>query len=257
MYLKESRVKIIRPYAMIMNNNNLKFASSNIEYAARVSHRSEEMQAENTAQRFLHAVVIGHGDWSVVEHASVSVEMVVDRGITHELVRHRLFAFTQESTRFVNYAKKMPPSFIYPKTDIECEHCLNGVEIRVTGSGQRPMTWLHVVDSEGRREFCAYDPLWLYAINEAETAYKDLINQGWRPQEARSVFPNALASKIIVTGNLRNWRHFFLMRTTKETHPQMRQVTIPLLSDFQENVPILFDDIIPEMRQVENIAKGR
>src|ERR1700757_1051683 len=118
-------MKIIRPYATIINPTTLQGALRGIEYAARISHRSEDLQTETSAERFVDAVVMKHGDWSVVEHVSASVEMVVDRGITHEIVRHRIASYTQESTRFVNYAKKMPPAFIYPKPEIECEHCLN------------------------------------------------------------------------------------------------------------------------------------
>jgi thymidylate synthase (FAD) len=87
--------------------------------------------------------------------------------------------------------------------------------------------------------------------------YRALLSEGWRPQEARSVLPNALSSKILVTMNLRSWRHFFLMRTTKEAHPQIRQVVIPLLQEFQCLVPVLFEDIVPESRQVDNISRGR
>lgn len=212
-------MNIIQPYAKIMEPEQLAQALKRIEYAARVSHRSEDESGLNT-ERFIRAVVLQHGDWSVVEHVSCSVEFVVDRGITHEIVRHRIASYTQESTRFVNYAKKMPPSFIYPKDgppDID----------------------------------------WLKAISQCEESYKALLEKDWRPQEARSVFPNALASKIIVTFNLRQWRQFFLMRTTKEAHPQMRQVTIPLLAEFKTLVPVLYEDIIPEARQADNIAKGR
>lgn len=193
-----------------------------IEWAGRISHRSEEAQTPDSYDRFIRAVVLHHGDWSIVEHASVSVDMLVDRGITHEIVRHRLFSFTQESTRFVNYEKKMPASFIMPPGLNEAQ--------RIS---------------------------WQRNIGEAEMSYKEAISQGLAPQIARSVFPNALASRIIVTGNLRNWRHFLLMRTTKEAHPEMRQVTITLLAEFQAKIPILFEDIEPNGRQVTNIAKGR
>lgn len=212
-------MKIVKPYAKVMEPDLLATALTRVEYAARVSHRSEDEASANT-ERFIRAVVIQHGDWSVTEHVSASVEFLVDRGITHEIVRHRIAAYTQESTRFVNYAKKMPPSFIYPK------------------------------DGEP-------DADWVAAITQCEKSYRALLERGWRPQEARSVFPNALSSKIVVTYNLRSWRHFFLMRTSKEAHPQMRQVTIPLLADFQRLVPVLYEDIVPESRQVENIAKGR
>jgi thymidylate synthase (FAD) len=212
-------VIIVKPYAKIMEPELLAKALERVEYAARVSHRSEDETSVNT-EKFIRAVVLQHGDWSVVEHVSASVEFLVDRGITHEIVRHRIASFTQESTRFVNYAKKMPPTFIYPK------------------------------DGEP-------DPDWVASIKQAEVSYRVLLAKGWRPQEARSVFPNALSSKIIVTMNLRTWRHFFLMRTSKEAHPQMRQVTIPLLAEFQKLVPVLYEDIVPESRQVDNIAKGR
>jgi len=212
-------MKIVKPYAKIMEPDELSRALHRIEYAARVSHRSEDESGLNT-ERFIRAVVLQHGDWSVVEHVSASVEFLVDRGITHEIVRHRIASYTQESTRFVNYAKKMPPTFIYPK------------------------------DGEPDEE-------WVAAIDQCEKSYRALLDKGWRPQEARSVFPNALSSKIVVTFNLRTWRHFFLMRTSKEAHPQMRQVTIPLLAEFQRLVPVLYEDIVPESRQVDNIAKGR
>lgn len=193
-----------------------------IEWCGRISHRSEEAQTETSWEKFIQAVVIGHGDWSIVEHASATVDFMVDRGITHEIVRHRLFSFTQESTRFVNYEKKMPPNFVMPEV--------------ITDNLQ---------------------DIWQQAITNCENMYRVLIKAGVTPQIARSVFPNALASRLIVTGNLRNWRHFFIMRTTKEAHPQMREVTIPLLEEFKAKIPILFDDIEPLAKQSEGMKKGR
>jgi thymidylate synthase (FAD) len=243
-------MKIVQPYAKIMEPELLAQSLQRIEAAARISHRSEDGQTADTAEKFIRAVVLDHGDWSVVEHVSISVEFLVDRGITHEIVRHRIASYTQESTRFVNYAKKMPPSFIYPIVGVECPHCIAGEEVRKRDS--LGGNWGH--DSLIK---CPYDPLWLTAIDTVEKSYVALIAQGWRPQEARSVFPNALSSKILVTCNLRSWRQIFLMRTSKEAHPQMRQVMIPLLDEFQRLVPVLFEDIVPESRQVANIAKGR
>jgi thymidylate synthase (FAD) len=243
-------MRIIRPYAKLFAIEQDVLRS--IERAARVSHRSEDMENENSTERFIKDVVVGHGDWSVVEHITARVEFYVDRGITHEIVRHRLFSYTQESTRFVNYEKRIPPKFIYPKIDVECEHCLVGKESRKSDEN----TWYHDIGSgigPWTIEKCLYDQDWLVAIDAAETQYRNLLIKGWRPQEARSVFPNALASKIIMTGNLRAWRHFLIMRTTKEAHPQMRQVTIPLLGSFKSHVSILFDDIQPEARQIDNL----
>ena len=206
-----------------------------IEYFGRFSHATEEAQTPESWRRFIPAVVMGHGDWSIVEHATATVDMLVDRGITHEVVRHRLFSFTQSSTRFINYAKKMPPSFIEPPglTD----------DAARAGNGEQ-------VELSTRQ-------LWRHAISTSESSYRDLLAAGFAPQIARSVFPNALASRIAVTGNLRNWRLFLLMRTTKEAHPQMRRVTIPLLAEFKLKIPLLFDDIQPESRQIDNLRLPR
>jgi len=244
-------MKIVEPYAKIVDEISLTGALQRIEYAARISHASEDGQTDNSAERFLRAVVLGHGDWSVVEHVSVSVEFLVDRGITHELVRHRIASYTQSSTRFINYAKKMPPTFLYPKPEVICDRCIGGGEAYRNSEGE----WVHRANDT--HYDCFYDRHWMNAVSSCEYDYRQLLEKGWRPQEARSVFPNALSSKILMTCNLRSWRHFLLMRTTKEAHPQMRQVTIPLLAEFQRLVPVLFEDIIPKSRQVDNIAKGR
>ncbi len=217
-------MNIVKPYATLMDVPTREIGIKllqKIEWCGRISHRSEEAQTPESWDRFIRAVVLGHGDWSIVEHVSATVDFLVDRGITHELVRHRLFSFTQESTRFVNYEKKMPASFVMPELN-EAQRCS-----------------------------------WERNISEAEMSYKEMISQGCAPQIARSVFPNALASRIIITGNLRNWRHFLLMRTTKEAHPQMRQVTIPLLSEFKQRIPILFEDIEPMAKQSDAIRSGR
>lgn len=201
-----------------------------VEYAARISHRSEHLQNENTLERFINAVVVKHGDWSVTEHESVSVEMLLDRGCTHELVRHRIAAYTQESTRFVNYTKQMESSYIYPI----------------------------VLDRlEKFPESCTAYQDWLAFVTTADRGYQAMLKHGWRPEEARSLLPNALASKIMVTMNLRSWRHVFLMRSSIETHPQLREQTGLLLEEFKRCIPIIYDDITPDERQVTNLGKGR
>jgi thymidylate synthase (FAD) len=226
-----------------------------IEWCARISHRSEEAQKDDSFTRFLKNVVIEHGDWSVVEHVSVSVDAVVDRGITHEWVRHRLFSYTQESTRFVNYEKKMPPAFIYPQVGVECPDCLVGDDPDWSINGDNHH---HEKGGHATKHWpCFYDSDWRDAILWAEERYKRLLAKGWRPQEARSVFPNALASRIISTTNLRCWRHQLIMRTSAEAHPQMRQVTIPLLAEFKKTFPILFDDIIPNEKQAIAMRKAQ
>lgn len=233
---RKETVNIVEPYARIHYPDYLQALFVNhpksygiallkeVEQFARVSHRSEDLITPDSWERMLKTVVMDRGDWSVTEHEKVTCEFYVDRGITHEIVRHRIGAYTQESTRFVNYVKKMLPNFIQPD--------------------------LHDAGVEA-------ESIWYAAIEACEYAYQKLVALGLAPQLARSVFPNALASKIIVTYNLRSWRHFFLMRTSKEAHPQMRQVTIPLLREFQATIPLLYDDIEPEQRQIDNMRKAR
>lgn len=222
---------IIEPYAKIMTIHGMPaslesgiVALRHVEWCGRISHRSEEAQTPDSWRRFIQAVVLEHGDWSITEHVNVTVDMHVDRGITHEIVRHRLCAFTQESTRFVNYEKKMPPAFVNPFDAAD--------------------------NSTARR-------IWEVAVQDSERAYKMLLEVGCAPQIARSVFPNALASRIIITTNLRNWRHVLIMRTTKEAHPQMRQVMLPLLAAFKRCIPLLYDDIEPLSKQSEGMRRAR
>lgn len=189
-----------------------------IERIARISHRSEEQQTEDSWKRLIKAVVIDHGDWSVVEHASATVLAYADRGVQQEWTRHRLFSPTIESTRFVNYAKKMPASFVEPP----------GM------TGDQTL-------------------IWRKAMEGAESAYQAMILAGAAPQIARSVLPLGLGSLMAFTSNLRNWRHMFIMRTTKETHPQYREISIPLLDQFKKAYPLLFDDIEPMKRQIDNM----
>lgn len=212
-------METVEPYARIINLESGENLLRQVEWIGRISHRSEDAQTPDSWRKFIRAVVLEHGDWSITEHAVVTVDARVDRGITHEWVRHRIGSYTQESSRFVNYEKKMPPLFIKPPLPEEAE-----------------------LD-------------WRQSITTAEAAYKRLLAAGCAPQIARSVFPNALAARIIVTYNLRAWRHFFLMRTCREAHPQMRQVTIPLLAEFKEKIPLLYDDIEPNARQADNINR--
>ncbi len=233
-------MKIVEPYAKMLSDICLEVATAGqfslsegilklkrVEYCARVSHASEDNITAESYDRFIRSVVLQHGDMSVIEHEKVTCEFLVDRGITHEIVRHRIGSYTQESTRFVNYQKKGGEAkFIIPL--IPC----------------------------GQQDLAARD-YWVKAMYNCEQAYMALIDAGVKPQIARSVLPNALASKIIVTYNLRSWRHFFIMRCSAEAHPQMRQVCDPLLAEFKEKIPILYEDIEPGQRQAEAMRKLR
>lgn len=210
-----------------------------IEEFSRISHRSEDYMTDDTWLKFIQFVVMTKGDWSVVEHAQAAVVFRLDRGITHELVRHRLFSYTQESTRFVNYGK----------TDQKGNR-VRDMEFIIPQEWDKN-TW-DMTDAEKE----AWEDYRLGCI-EAEQRYLRQIQRKIKPQIARNCLPIGLASTIAVSGNLRNWRHLFMMRTSKETHPEFRRVTEPLLLQFQERIPVLFDDILPGYQQSEMQSKPR
>lgn len=218
MNIIEPSFKILTPTDRESGIEQLRF----IEQMARISHRSEDLQTPNTWEKFIKFVVMTKGDWSVVEHAYSTVLFRIDRGITHELVRHRLFSFTQESTRFVNYKKKGSLDFIQPST-LSGEH----------------------------------DNVFQRGVEMAEKTYLAMLENGASPQIARSVLPNSLATTIAVTGNLRSWHHILIMRTTQETHPDFKGIMIPLLEEFKARVPLLFDDITPGQKQADALSKPR
>jgi thymidylate synthase (FAD) len=149
------------------------------------------------------------GHHAMIEFGDIIVRFVTNRGVTHELVRHRLFSFAQESTRYVRYDGRM--EFI------------------------RPCWW---EDSTTTQQI-----IWKDALLCAERHYKELLDFGWRPEQSREVLPNSLKTEIVVKGNIREWRHCLQLRTSKKAHPQIRALMLPLLAELKERVPVLFNDI--------------
>ena len=183
-----------------------------LELAGRVCYKSEDRITEDSAADFIGRIVRS-GHESVIEHAGATVRFVCDRGVTHELVRHRLASYSQESTRYANYAKDK-----------------FGREITVI----RPHFW---AEDDARYE------LWKQAMLAAEKAYLDLVDAGATAQEARSVLPNSLKTEIVMTANMREWRHVLKLRCDTPAHPQIRQVMLPLLAEFNRRLPALFVDL--------------
>ena len=205
-------MKIINPSFEILSPVDGQAILQHIERCGRVCYKSEDKITDTSAQTFVGSI-IKRGHEAVLEHASVTVKFVVDRGVSHEIVRHRLAAYCQESTRYCNYSK-------------------DGF------GGQVTFIQPNFLD-RGTRGW----ELWVLACEQAEKAYFDLLNWGCAPQEARAVLPNSLKTEVVMTANLREWRHFFKLRTAPAAHPQMREVTIPLLRRMQELIPVVFDDI--------------
>lgn len=205
-------MKIIKAGFHILSPVDGQKILKSIEEAGRVCYKSEDKITEDSAEKFV-AGIIKRGHEAVLEHESIRVKFIVDRGVSHEIVRHRLAAYCQESTRYCNYSKGQ-----------------FGEEITVI----EPCFWDK--DSDLMRD-------WRSAMRMAENHYLGLLHQGASPQEARSVLPNSLKTEVVMTANLREWRHFFKLRTAPAAHPQMREVAIALLKEFQKLVPVVFDDI--------------
>lgn len=208
-------MQIIEPYFEILHMAETNEIYRLLELAARTCYKSEDKIAQDTAESLLRRLMkTGHE--SVIEHISISVRIVCDRGITHELVRHRLCSFSQESTRYANYGKDK-----------------FGKEITVI----RPIFWptSHIMY-----------PIWKDQMLQAEKAYMIMLNNGAKAQEARSVLPNSLKTDIVTTANLREWKHMFKLRCGKAAHPQIRQIMLPLLAEFHSRIPIFYEELFKE-----------
>lgn len=206
-------MKIISASFEILTPINREEIIKDIEKIGRTCYKSEDKITNDSAIDFV-KLIITRGHESVLEHKIISVKFICDRGVSHEIVRHRIASYAQESTRYCNYSKDK-----------------FGKEITVI----QPYFWGY--DTHAYEE-------WSNAMIDAERYYFNLIKWGVSAQEARSVLPNSLKTEIVVTMNLREWRYFLKLRTSEKAHPQMRELTVPLLNTFKEYLPEIFNDII-------------
>lgn len=208
-------MQAIKAYTQIYGEINGQEILQKIERIGRTCYKSEGKIKDDSAEKFV-AGLIKRGHEAMLEHESITVKFVVDRGISHEIVRHRLASFAQESTRYCNYSKDdfgSEITFIIP----------------------------YYLDYKSE----AWNT-WKKTMEECEKAYFKLLDIGLMPEEARSVLPNSLKTEVVMTANLREWRHFFKLRaanTTGKAHPQMLEVTRPLLEELKQLIPVVFDDI--------------
>ena len=220
-------MKFIKPYYEIRTDlTRVAEMLMSIEDAGRTCYKSEDKITPDSAPGFIKGI-ISRGHESVIEHETLSVRFVCDRGVSHELVRHRLCSFSQESTRYCNYSKDKfgnELTFIMPEWVPYTEEQLKDL-----------------IDEHYYED----DPpiVWGMAMMQAEVYYLTLLQLGWSPQQARSVLPNSLKTEIVMTANFREWREIFRQRTAPGAHPQMRELMVPLLAELKEKIPIIFDDI--------------
>lgn len=208
-------MKIITSSFNIMDKIDGNELLKKIELCGRVCYKSENVISDESSINFVRKI-IQSGHESVLEHEKISVRIICDRGVSHEIVRHRIASYSQESTRYCNYSRdKFDGELVFIK----------------------PCFW--------KNDNINYN-IWKHTMEMCEKAYLDMIRNGAMAQEARSILPNSLKTEIVMTMNLREWRHFLKLRTAKGAHPQMREITIPLLESMKELVPIIFDDIVAE-----------
>ena len=189
-----------------------------IERCARVCYKSEDRITDDSAEKMV-AALIRSGHEAMLEHYSFTVKFICDRGVSHELVRHRIASFAQESSRYCCYAKDK-----------------FGKELTFIN----PCFWEPDSDNYAR---------WFHEMDEAEKIYLAMIESGATPEQARDILPTSIKTEIVMTANLREWRHFFKLRAegvTGKPHPQMLEITIPLLKELKQKVPVIFDDIMSE-----------
>jgi thymidylate synthase (FAD) len=222
-------MKLIKPYYEIISPIKGDDILKTLEKVARTCYKSEDKITEDSAEKMI-KILLSKKHEAMIEFFDIIVKFVCDRGVSHEIVRHRLASYAQESTRYCNYSKdkfENQITFIIP-------------------------SWCNIYESQWTHEQAISSNdlngeinslLWLQQMSWSEKVYNKLIKEGWQAQQARSVLPNSLKTEINVKMNLREWRHFFKLRCAQAAHPQMRELAIPLLNEFKEKIPIIFDDI--------------
>lgn len=204
-------VQIVSPSFEVLTPINPEFVLRHIERCGRTCYQSFDKMDDTSHLRFLKHIISRHHE-SVIEHFSVSVKLITDRAIANELVRHRLASYSQESTRYCCYAKDK-----------------FGHEISVI----KPIQL-----EEGSATY----QVWLDEMKSIEQSYFKMIDAGSTPETARSVLPCCLKTEIVVSANLREWKHIFFMRCSEAAHPDVRDLMRKLKKEFQKNIPIIFDD---------------
>ena len=211
-------MKIIEPSVEVLDNLDGQAILKKIEKIGRVCYKSENNITDDSAERFIKNIM-KNGHESVLEHVSISVRVICDRGVSHEIVRHRIASYSQESTRYCNYSKDKfgnELTFIRP--------CYWGTENRDGSINGKLLIWEDTMQG-------------------IENNYIALLENGATPEQARSILPNSLKTEIVMTMNLREWRHFFKLRCAKAAHPQTREVANMILEVFKSKIPVVFDDI--------------
>jgi len=193
-----------------VKDDDWKAEALNIEKIARLCYKSED-KITDTSYRQMLANLVKREHFAMIEHGTMTVKFITDRGVSHEIVRHRVASYAQESTRYCNYS-------------------LDKFNNEIT-----------VISPVGIVENSSQWDIWKHSCETAEKAYFALLSQENKPQIARAVLPNSLKTEIVMTANFREWLHFFKLRTLgTAAHPQIRDLTLPLYENCKINLPEIF-----------------
>jgi thymidylate synthase (FAD) len=223
-------MKVIDQYHEITNTSHfdpIGFIGRN----ARICYKSEDKSTPSSDKKLVE-MLVKKGHHSQIEHVYVTVKFITNRGVTHELARHRHINASQESTRYCRYDGDMV--FIRP------------VWFSENLVGDWPDVGAFNYKSYGISDV---EFLWLSACDSSADFYQSLLEFGQSPQKARTVLNNALKTEMAITANLREWRHILKLRTSKAAHPQIRALMFNLMADLQQQIPIVFDNIILQSQQ--------
>ena len=207
-------MKIINPSVQLEDEIDGQEILKKIERIGRTCYKSEGNITKDSAEKFVKNIMNKNHE-SVLEHVSISVRVICDRGVTHEIVRHRIASYSQESQRFCNYSNdKFGNELTFIKPIFDKYKCDAGMY-------------------DTFEDTCRF----------IEKRYFEMLKHGATPQEARSILPNSIKTEIVMTMNLREWRHFFKLRCDKAAHPQTREIANMILKEFKEKIPVIFDDL--------------
>ena len=203
-------MKIVDPWIQVEEYNPVKIMK-NIERACRTCYRSENLINEDSYKKLLKNC-INRGHESILEHEKITIRMCCDIGVYKDLTRHRFGSFSIESTRYCNYGKD--------KFDNEIK-------------------FINPCNMDKKELFNE----WYSSCIEIEQRYMNMVKLGATPDQMRMILPHSTAAEVTMTANIREWRHILDLRTKKMAHPAIRQLLIPLLLKFKEDMPELFNEI--------------
>ena len=211
MKITEASARLMNPfYDEICDDFYLQLQLKHVEKCGRICYLSEPKDPEGSTDKFIR-MLIKNGHESPLEHGGCTFKIVTDRAISQEVVRHRLASYSQESTRYCNYANE---------------------------KFSREIT---VIESSGLAENEARE--WLDAMEHLERTYLLMIDSGMKPEKARDVLPLCLKTELMMTANFREWRHFLKLRGSRMAHPGIRKIAKQIYEVFQRAIPVLVEDI--------------